>query len=743
MSADAAQGNSTSVELAKSLGGMAALNIGLGTMIGAGVFVLPGIAADRVGPAAIISFLVGGVAALSTALSTAELATAMPKCGGGYYFISRALGPVLGSVVGWSLWFGLIFACAFYMASFAAYADGLTPLSGMTVALIVGAGLVVVNLLGAHAAGQVQNLTVGVLLTILVIYLARSLFSVDLELMTPLAPQGWGPVFQTTALLFVGYIGFAEIVCVSEEIKNPDRNLPLALVGSVAAVALVFMLVTFVCVATPGAAALPAGTRVADIARLLMGRAGRGLMIAAGLFGTLAAANSGILAASRVVFAMGRDRLASRWLNEVHARFGVPHRSLVITGAIMLGLIAAGELELLAENAALLHLIMYVLINVAVIVMRGSRVEWYEPGFRMWGFPVVPVLGALACLGVAVQMGATAAAMSGVVVLFALVYYYLACRQRVQLSGAWPEFVCATFLEPAMARMQRHGIAQPGRGPLLVAVKDEGDARDLTQIAVALAAPGSGQLRLFNALELAPDADAGQALDHYGDAIREREAMLEEAVKVAQGYQVSADYSVVLTHHTTLALVSARETLGAEAILLGWPTDDRTPQFASGVASDIWHYGRADVMAFRSTGPLAEVRSILLPYQPGPHFRAAERMATRLAVAWDARISLAVVVPAYLPQPQISALSQEAVGALQYAEQRASPHILASDDPAAALIEDSAHHDLLVMADAAVTPGERRASPQLVAMVAARAVCSALLVRAFTPLQPSAGGESL
>jgi len=432
--ADRSDTQGTTVELVKSLGGLAALNIGLGTMIGAGVFVLPGIAADRVGPAAIISFLLGGVAALFTALSTAELATAMPRCGGGYYFISRALGPVVGAIIGWSLWFGLIFACAFYMASFAAYVDGLTPLSGMTIALIAGAGLVVVNLLGAHAAGQLQNLTVGVLMTIVLAYLARGLFSVDLALMTPFAPHGWGPALQMTGLLFVGYIGFAEIVCVSEEIRNPGRNLPLALVGSVTAVAIVFMLVTFVCTAMPGASELTAQTRVADIAGLLMGRVGKGLMVTAGLFGTLAAANSGILAASRVVFAMGRDQLASCWLNEVHRRFGVPHRSLVITGAIMLGLIGTGQLEFLAESAAMLHLIMYVLINVAVIVMRQSRVEWYKPGFHLWGYPVVPVLGALACLGVAAQMAATAAPMIGVVVLFALIYYQVACRGRVQLD---------------------------------------------------------------------------------------------------------------------------------------------------------------------------------------------------------------------------------------------------------------------------------------------------------------------
>ncbi len=108
-------------ELARDLGFLEAYTIGVGTMIGAGIFVLPGIVANNAGPAGMISFAIGGVVSLLTALSLSELATGMPKAGGSYYYVNRAMGSFFGSIVGWSMWAGLMFATAFYMLGFGQY----------------------------------------------------------------------------------------------------------------------------------------------------------------------------------------------------------------------------------------------------------------------------------------------------------------------------------------------------------------------------------------------------------------------------------------------------------------------------------------------------------------------------------------------------------------------------------------------------------------------------------------------
>ncbi|MFW6265805.1 MAG: APC family permease, partial [Halanaeroarchaeum sp.] len=158
-------------ELAKDLGPLAALTIGVGTMIGAGIFVLPGPAVARVGPLVAVAFVLGGAIALLTALSASELGTAMPKAGGAYYYINHALGPLFGSIAGWANWMGLAFASAFYMYGFGQYVGEFLTVPGIEfwllslqpakVIALVGAGFfVAVNYVGAKETGRLQNIIV-------------------------------------------------------------------------------------------------------------------------------------------------------------------------------------------------------------------------------------------------------------------------------------------------------------------------------------------------------------------------------------------------------------------------------------------------------------------------------------------------------------------------------------------------------------------------------------------------------
>jgi amino acid transporter len=161
-------------ELAEDLGPLAALTIGVGTMIGAGIFVLPGGAITGAGSFAILSFLVGGIALL-TALSASELGTAMPRSGGAYFSVNRALGPLFGSIAGWANWLGLAFASAFYMVGFGQYVArifavqgrvgaGPLSLSYVQIVALAGAALFVgINYVGAKETRRLQNVIVAIL----------------------------------------------------------------------------------------------------------------------------------------------------------------------------------------------------------------------------------------------------------------------------------------------------------------------------------------------------------------------------------------------------------------------------------------------------------------------------------------------------------------------------------------------------------------------------------------------------
>jgi amino acid transporter len=241
-------------DLAKDLGPLAALTIGVGTMIGAGIFVLPGTAIESAGSFAVLSFLLGGGIALLTAFSASELGTAMPRSGGAYFYVNKALGPLFGSVAGWANWMGLAFASAFYMMGFGQYIVAIVPTINLgfvvvepsvkLIALAGGALFVFVNYVGAKETGRLQNVIVVLLVIILAIFTVVGSLRAD-PANLPVG-KGISPMLTTTGLIFVSYLGFVQITSVAEEIKEPGKNLPRAVIGSVVIVTIIYGLVLVV-----------------------------------------------------------------------------------------------------------------------------------------------------------------------------------------------------------------------------------------------------------------------------------------------------------------------------------------------------------------------------------------------------------------------------------------------------------------------------------------------------------------
>ncbi|WP_121741391.1 APC family permease [Natronorubrum halophilum] len=437
-------------ELERTLGLSGGLAIGIGTMIGAGIFVFPGLAAGRAGPAAAGSFAIGAAVALLVALPTSELATAMPKSGGGYYFISRGLGTLAGTVVGLSLWFGLVFATAFYLVGFGYYAvDTLTEL-GVTIgagfvipiALLFGAGFTVLNVTGTENAAKLQNGIVALLLSILVAFLAYGgLDSVGLVgepgASEQFAPFGGMPVLTTAALVFTSYLGFAQVATVAGEMKDPERNLPLAMVGSVLIVGVLYVVTIFVATSAFGSEALAdfGETAMVEVGRHYLGAVGAFAIVFGGLLATMSSANASVLSTSRAIYAVSRDALLPRRASRINLRYGTPHVALGLAGGPILVLTATGRVELLAEVASFLHLIMYGLICVALLTLRRNEPEWYDPEFRVPGYPVVPALGAV-CSFALIGFMQPASQVVGIAIMITTAGWYAYYARDVSLKGA-------------------------------------------------------------------------------------------------------------------------------------------------------------------------------------------------------------------------------------------------------------------------------------------------------------------
>ena len=400
-------------QLERTLGFGEAFTIGIGTMIGAGIFIFPGIAAGRAGLAASVSFGLGAIVALMVALSVAELATAIPKSGGTYYFVAEGLGPAVGAVVGLGLWWGLVFASSFYLVGFGLYIDKITAelglgwsVSSQTIGIVSALLLTLVNILGTEKSGEFQNIIVGSLLTILAIFVGYGLldaFGVMGRATVPedFAPHGIWPIFTTASLVFTSYLGFAGIANMAGEIEEPSKNLPRALVGSVALAGALYVVTILISTSAFGSERLAelGETALVEVGRSYLGQAGAVAILVGGLLATVSSANASLMGSSRSVYALSDDGILPGWVSEINESFGTPHAAIVSAGIPIAAIILFGRVEVLAEVASFLHLVLYGLMCVSAWKLRNEAPDWYNPSFRAPGHPVVPLLGGAASFG--------------------------------------------------------------------------------------------------------------------------------------------------------------------------------------------------------------------------------------------------------------------------------------------------------------------------------------------------------
>jgi amino acid transporter len=378
----------------------------------------------------------------------------MPKSGGGYYFISRGLGTLAGTIVGLSLWLGLVFATAFYLVGLGFYALDALAEAGIvisvseglivsTLAVLFGIGFTVLNVTGTENAAKLQNGIVALLLSMLVAFLgfglAESFGFVETRTPAVEARDTWEavPIMSVAALVFTSYLGFAQVATVAGEMKNPGRNLPLAMIGSVVIVTVMYVLTIFVATSVFDRAALAeAGeTAMVEIGRQLLGTAGAFVIIVGGLLATMSSANASILSTSRAIYGVSKDALLPSRAARINLKYGTPHVALGMAGGPVIVLAASRQVALLAEVASFLHLIMYGLICVALLAIRRDEPEWYDPDFRVPGGPVIPVVGALASFGLIGFMAPLSIGV-GIAVIAATAGWYFYYAGDVQLKGA-------------------------------------------------------------------------------------------------------------------------------------------------------------------------------------------------------------------------------------------------------------------------------------------------------------------
>ena len=446
---------------AASLGLLDATMVGIGAMIGAGIFVLTGLAAEIAGPAAILVFALNGGVTTFTALSYAELASAIPKNGGGYAYIRETFSAPVAFVMGWTRWFTYMAAGALYALGFSSnfvefvhlYWAGLPSGSVWHVgyALLAIVSFVALNALSTEASGGAETVVTLVKIAILGVFILFGISAVSSATFfgiesgtTPrisdFFSKGATNVLPAMGLTFIAFQGYDLIATVTEEVENPRKNIPRAIFLSLGVTVLIYLLVVSVAIGTLGAPRLgEAGEKAVVEAAItfmpdigLFGASIGAALIAFGaVFSTISALNAVVIGSSRVAFAMGREGQLPGRLGNIHHDYGTPFSALMASAAIMLVATVVAPISLVGNLASLFSLLGFIVVNLAVIKLRREQPNLNRP-FEVPLYPASPVLGCVLNLLLAVFISPLTWAVAVGWLLFGTAVYAVFNRDQIR-----------------------------------------------------------------------------------------------------------------------------------------------------------------------------------------------------------------------------------------------------------------------------------------------------------------------
>lgn len=419
-----------------------------GAMFSSGFFLLPGLAAAETGPSVVLAYLVSGLIVLPTMFSMAELATALPRSGGTYYIIDRSLGPLFGTIGGIGSWLALALKSVFALIGMGAYLALFVEVDIVYVAAGLTVLLGLLNLAGAKETTLLQKILITALVAIMAFYILQGLlhlFSMDLEQVareqfTPFFSEDMYGFFATVGMVFVSYAGLTKVASIAEEVEDPGRVIPLGMTLALATSVALYVLGVAVMVAVLDPDAFredltPVATAGEQFLDWLPGSWGLVLVVVAAVAAFASTGNAGIMSASRYPMAMSRDKLLWPFLSSV-GRTGVPHWSVLGTVGLMLVFLLGFNVAEVAKLASAFQLLLFGLLNLAVIVMRESRIEEYDPAFRSPLYPWVQVLGILFAIILIFEMGLLPFLFTLAVCFGSAGWYKFYAEDRVDRHGA-------------------------------------------------------------------------------------------------------------------------------------------------------------------------------------------------------------------------------------------------------------------------------------------------------------------
>ncbi|MAP99924.1 MAG: hypothetical protein CMC51_03845 [Flavobacteriaceae bacterium] len=709
-------------KLERSLSLPAVIAIGIGGMLGTGIFVLPGLAATKIGASLWLAYLIAAICILPAAYSKSELATAMPSSGGTYVFIERAFGPLFGTISGLGLWIALVLKCAFALVGIGAYVLVVLEMDSEGITKSVGLGFLflvfLLNVVGAKKAGSFQSYAV-----LLALIVLAALFVLGIQTMDQATPffaklknetvelAGYKDLIFTVAFVYLSYSGVTKVAAIAEEIKNPDKNLPQGMILSLIIITIIYVLISFVLTSNISLSELagnysPIHTLAIDLnvsSFEINGVHVVGAFIAfIAVLTLLSTVNAGVLASSRFPFAMSRDGLLPEFWSKVHRRFLTPVNTIAATCVAIALVVLFLDVFEIAKLASAFKVMMFVSVNLAVIVLRETAAQWYQPKYKSPFYPWVQIFGIVSGIFFLVFLGMIPLlAIFAIFVLGAGIYFVYG--KSVMRSGVLKNYAqrpaSSLFVKKEESKKQKAinikkasskldpKIASSA-GAIVPLLGNETSPEMLVEMAAAI--QSKKQIQALNITEVPSQTD----LDVFLEDSPTENSLKRRLSRISKSQKVSVDFEAVVTHELSDTINQLSSQSSCDWLVMGWDGRPTTGIFVTNPIGWLLANINSNLALYRDNG-VRYVGKVLLALRPGRKDKNFIGIAKNVCDYFKASLTLLHVMPENSSTTET--IKHRSSEKLKQSEVKAEVLVVKSPNPVETISKISAGYDLLIL----------------------------------------------
>jgi APA family basic amino acid/polyamine antiporter len=701
----------------RTMGLLGATTLGIGALMGAGIYVLIGLAAGRAGPAVWISYLVCGLLSLLSVFLFAELSKRVPFAGGGYAFAYNALGSFWGFMTGWLLALGSIFACAMYATGFAYYFSPLLPytlpafvIKGIAISIIVL--LTLLNCRGTKGGDRLQKIfTWGNLLVLLALILL-AIPKADPQQLRPLLPQGFGGVGGAISIIYVSFFGYQLIANNAEEIIAPEKTVPRAMFLAMLVSLTFYVAVAIVSVmVVPWEALSQSKAPLVDVALRSVGKLGWLLIALGGVLASAAALNSTLLSQARQIFAMGKDRFLPGLLGRIQEIYRTPTAALWVGGLATGAALIFGDLAFIVKSANFCFLASLLPASFALRSLYASSAPHGRP--NRWRY-YAPYTAFLANLALLLTLDWVSIAFGLQLMAFGVCIYFFYSRKR--------EIRSRTGMSLVLSEERKTTILSGSR--ILVPVANPQTQPVLFTISEALLGNQGGELVVLNVVQATEQMDFYASLSDAEDSVH----LLDRTTKLPRLERVKIRPVVRVSRSLSKGIVHAAEEEGCNLIVMGYAGGESPESIR--LMEEVINNARTNIILFKLKREFSPKR-IAVSLGSSGNLSLIVKLAGVLADRYAGDITFLNILPTNYTAAQKAHSGKVLVEAIKHHVAKALYRIevASSDEPLEFLLERSSEFDLLVVGTTKVGLLQRAVVGPFSSQIVMRSACSVAVVR--------------